>query len=229
MEETTVDTDKSDEEVEYNSDAESIPDGNEPIVEADQNPEPIMLDEDENSEVESDVDYQEEEKEIDIEGLNAPIIPEENVDSEHIMQIEDEDEDEDDTLSDDYNEYLQKFDNKYTNNILEEYHKEEFHINPDEMTKLCQIKKNTNGLIDDPLHKTSSIMSKYEFTNIIGVRAKQLGNGASPLIDIPSELIDNSIIAELELKQKVLPFVVKRPLGNGGCEFWRISDLEILL
>ena len=42
-------------------------------------------------------------------------------------------------------------------------------------------------------------------------------------------MIDNYTIAEIELKQKVLPFVVKRPLGHGGCEYWRINDLEILL
>ena len=142
---------------------------------------------------------------------------------------EDKEEDEEDTISENYDEFLQKLDKQYTNNIVDEFHNEEYHINPDEMTKLCQIKKDNKGFIDDPLHKTSPIMTKYEYTNIIGLRTKQLGDGAPPMIDVAEGIMENFIIAEIELKQKVLPFVVKRPLGHGGCEYWRISDLEILL
>ena len=139
------------------------------------------------------------------------------------------DDDDDDTISEDYQEYLQKINKEYTKDILEEYHKEEFHINHDEMLKLSQLKRNDKGFIQDPLHKTTPILSKYEYANIVGIRAKQLADGSSPLTEIPEELIDNYIVAEIELKQKVLPFIVKRPLGHGGCEYWKLSDLEILV
>ena len=79
------------------------------------------------------------------------------------------------------------------------------------------------------MHKTTPILSKYEYANIVGIRAKQLADVSSPLTEIPEELIDNYIVAEIELKQKVLPFIVKRPLGHGGCEYWKLSDLEILV
>ena len=148
--------------------------------------------------------------------------------AENLLQIEDEDED-DDSLSESYEEQIQKLDKSYKEDVLEKYHKEEFHINHDEMLKLSQLKKDDKGFIKDLLHKTTPILSKYEYTNIIGIRAKQLSDGAPPLIELSEEIIDNYIIADIELRQKVLPFIIKRPLGHGGCEYWKVSDLEILL
>lgn len=147
--------------------------------------------------------------------------------TENLLQIEDEDDD--DSLSESYEEQIQKLDKSYKEDILEKYHKEEFHINHDEMLKLSQLKKDDKGFIKDLLHKTTPILSKYEYTNIIGIRAKQLSDGAPPLIELSEEIIDNYIIADIELRQKVLPFIIKRPLGHGGCEYWKVSDLEILL
>ena len=134
----------------------------------------------------------------------------------------------DDDDSVDYSDYLQKIDHSMKEQILETAHCEEYHINHDEMSKLCITKRNEHGLIVDPLHKTSPIMSKYESTKIIGLRCKQLGEGAQPLIKIPGDVMNHVVIAELELHQKVLPFVIKRPLPHGGCEYWRVKDLELL-
>tara|TARA_X000001036_G_C20673788_1_gene803395 strand:+ start:1545 stop:2249 length:705 start_codon:yes stop_codon:yes gene_type:complete len=234
MEEIADITDKSDDE--YNSDT------NAPNIDA--NPAQNVTEQISDAESDADSNIESDVETIDDLEIDIEDIPEEGGDDiidvlpEGISQsqgdninigVQDENDEEDDSMSDTYEDYLQKIDKQFRNNILEEYHSEEFHINPDEMSKLCQIKKNNKGFIDDPLHKTTPIMSKYEYTNLIGVRSKQLGNGAPALIDIPDGVIENFIIAEIELKQKVLPFVVKRPLGNGGCEYWRISDLEILL
>lgn len=236
MEELAEITDKSDDE--YNSDTNAPNTDGIPPQNVTEQISDVESDADSNieSDVESigDLDI---ETELDIEpapeeeeeGI-TDVLPEEIGDTQgDDLNIGVQDEEEDDSMSDTYEEYLQKIDKQFRNNILQDYHSEEYHINPDEMSKLCQIKKNNKGFIDDPLHKTTPIMSKYEYTNLIGVRSKQLGNGAPSLIDIPEGVIDNFIIAEIELKQKVLPFVVKRPLGNAGCEYWRISDLEILL
>jgi hypothetical protein len=32
----------------------------------------------------------------------------------------------------------------------------------------------------------------------------------------------------MELNQKRIPFIIKRPIPGGGCEFWRVSDLELV-
>ena len=40
--------------------------------------------------------------------------------------------------------------------------------------------------------------------------------------------IDNYNIAEQEIREKKLPFIIKRPMPNGGCEYWKLEDLQII-
>jgi hypothetical protein len=32
----------------------------------------------------------------------------------------------------------------------------------------------------------------------------------------------------LELEQKNIPFIIRRPIPNGGSEYWNIKDLEMI-
>jgi len=163
----------------------------------------------------------------DEESLNEPQVTGLEANTQGELPAEYEyDNDDDDSV--DFGDYLQKINQDYRQNIIETAHTEEFHINHDEMTKLCITKRDEHGRIIDPLHKTTPILSKYEFTKLIGLRCKQLSDGAQPLIEIPPELMNNVVIAELELRQKVLPFVIKRPLPHGACEYWRVRDLELI-
>ena len=57
-------------------------------------------------------------------------------------------------------------------------------------------------------------------------RAKQIETGATPFIKVPEDVIDGYLIAVLELQQNRIPFIIRRPLPNGGSEYWKISDLE---
>jgi hypothetical protein len=41
--------------------------------------------------------------------------------------------------------------------------------------------------------------------------------------------VDGYQIALLELEQKKLPFIIKRPYPNGGVEYWNVGDLEVLI
>ena len=66
-------------------------------------------------------------------------------------------------------------------------------------------------------------------TRIIGQRAKQLDSGAKAFVKVPLNVIDGYYIAMIELEQKKMPFIIKRPLPNGGVEYWNVSDLEILI
>jgi DNA-directed RNA polymerase subunit K/omega len=43
-------------------------------------------------------------------------------------------------------------------------------------------------------------------------------HGAIPFIKVPSHIIDSTIIAEMELNEKKIPFIIKRPLPNNGFE-----------
>lgn len=97
-----------------------------------------------------------------------------------------------------------------------------------EMTVLSNVLRNKNGDIVDMKHTTTPIMTKYEKTRILGLRISQLNNGARRLYTPENNVIDNNIIAEKELEEKLLPFIISRPLPNGTKEHWRIQDLEIL-
>jgi len=77
-------------------------------------------------------------------------------------------------------------------------------------------------------HRTYPFLTNFEKTKIIGLRANQLSKGSSPFIIVPKHITDVRDIARLELDQKRLPFIVKRPLPNGTFEYWRLIDLLIL-
>jgi DNA-directed RNA polymerase subunit K/omega len=83
----------------------------------------------------------------------------------------------------------------------------------------------TNAIVDDN-HKSLPILTKYERTRIIGQRAKQINQGARPFVVVPEGVIDGYIIAEMELKEKKIPFIIQRPMPNGSKEFWKVEDLE---
>lgn len=83
------------------------------------------------------------------------------------------------------------------------------------------------GEIADQNHRTYPFMTHYEKTKIIGLRANQISKGSVPFVSVPKHITDVRDIARLELEQKRLPFIIKRPLPDGTFEYWRISDLLI--
>lgn len=80
----------------------------------------------------------------------------------------------------------------------------------------------------DVNHKSVPYLTLFERTKIIGFRANQLAQGARPLIEVPPHIVDVLEIARLELDQKRLPFILKRPMPDGTYEYWRLADLLIL-
>jgi len=80
----------------------------------------------------------------------------------------------------------------------------------------------------DENHKTYPFLTVYERTSIIGLRSEMLSNGAQAYIMVPDYVTDVKEIARMELEQKRLPFIVKRPLPNGQYEYWRLADLMLI-
>jgi DNA-directed RNA polymerase I, II, and III subunit RPABC2 len=149
----------------------------------------------------------------------------------HGIHFDDPDEDEDDEDEDadkDSSEYFQKLTASVSESYIETYHPESMSHNYDEIQTLSRVVRDSAGVIVDDLHRTIPIMTKYEKTRILGQRAKQLNEGAPAFIKIDSTVIDGYLIAVKELEQKKTPFIIRRPLPNGGSEYWRIQDLEIL-
>ncbi len=80
----------------------------------------------------------------------------------------------------------------------------------------------------DDNHKSQPFLTQYEKTRILGFRANQLAQGARPLVRVEPHVKTTLEIARLELAQRRLPFIVKRPMPDGTFEYWRLSDLLIL-
>jgi len=174
------------------------------------------------------VDYEEVEVEDDDD------LDEDDEDEEEFVHDDDDGEigdaisvnDEDDTLP--VTEYKTKFSNEMRNDYIKTYHPEEIHKPFDEIYQLSHVKRNDEGNIIDDSHKTYPILSKYEKTRIIGLRVSQLNKGAKPFITLKNKILDNSLIAEKELQEKALPFIIMRPIPNSPSEFWKVSDLELI-
>ena len=148
-------------------------------------------------------------------------------DSVENTDVDDEDEDDEDDDSD--VEDLQKLEWGYEERkTLLNYHPEVKQISEEQLQTLSTIVKDKNGNIVDPFHKTIPIMTKYEKAKIIGIRAQQINSGSEPFIQVDNNMIDGLTIANDELLQKKIPFIIRRPLPNGSSEYWNINDLELL-
>tara|TARA_B110000305_G_C19254724_1_gene546518 strand:+ start:110 stop:826 length:717 start_codon:yes stop_codon:yes gene_type:complete len=131
---------------------------------------------------------------------------------------------------DDYDDsYFEKIDSELKQDYIMKHHSNLMQNNYDEIETLSKITGINKYGINDELHKTVPILTKYEKARVLGLRAKQLENGSLPLIELDKSIIDPYLIAVKELDQKKIPFIIKRPLPNGACEYWKIKDLELLL
>jgi DNA-directed RNA polymerase subunit K/omega len=148
-------------------------------------------------------------------------VPSKNIYKKPVDFIEDDEED-------DYDgeQYLQKFNQSVNDNYILNYHPESVLQNYDEILSMTKVVRNSEGIIVDRLHRTIPYLTKYEKARILGQRAKQINSGAYPFVKVPENVIDGYIIAEMELKEKRIPFIIRRPIPNGGSEYWKVYDLE---
>lgn len=80
----------------------------------------------------------------------------------------------------------------------------------------------------DVNHKSLPFLTQYEKTLILGKRTNQLSQLARPYVEVPKHISNVADIARMELEQKRLPFIIKRPMPDGTFEYWRLSDLMIV-
>ncbi len=141
-----------------------------------------------------------------------------------INMSDDENDDDDDSDYDD--EYYQKFDNELKQNYMLRHHSNLLQNNYDEIETLSKLIAVDS--VEDKLHKTVPILTKYEKTRVLGLRSKQLEEGSLPLIEVNQSIIDPYLIASMELEEKKIPFIIRRPLPNGASEYWKLKDLELV-
>jgi len=217
----------------YESEIESISDSESEMGKKTTIPKKALakaLDDDDLSDVgEEDNDSDDEEEDDESEIDEYPENISENGGNEPIVGITDFEADlDDDDEEDDDENYLQKFSEGIQKKVIEEYHPELVAHNTEEIEAMSKIVRDSNGLIVDPFHKTIPILSRYEKARILGERAKQLNAGAQAFIEVDETMIDGYLIALKELDEKKIPFIIQRPMPDGGCEYWSLRDLEIL-
>lgn len=82
---------------------------------------------------------------------------------------------------------------------------------------------------DPATNQTKNILSKYERVKIIGLRSEQLQRGADPYVELDqTKEFNPREVAYEELRQRKLPFMLKRTLPDGTVEYWRLDDMIIL-
>lgn len=138
-----------------------------------------------------------------------------------------ESDDDDDDDNDDEN-YLQKFSESLKTNVIEKHHPELMVHNHHEVEAMSRVVRDENGNIIDPLHKTMPFITKFEKARLLGERAKQINAGAQPMVKVDDDIIDGYLIALQEFDEKKIPMILCRPLPNGGCEYWKLQDLELI-
>ena len=108
-----------------------------------------------------------------------------------------------------------------------------------DIDKECEIIRNRKIIIKDTPHEPTEIIRKdnqivtgpptltrFEQARIMGARALQLSLGAPVFIEIPKNATTSLEIAMEELKQRVIPIVIKRTLPNGDYQNLSIDQFE---
>ena len=107
-----------------------------------------------------------------------------------------------------------------------------------EIDKECEIIRNREVIIKDIEHTPTEIteggkivtgpptLTRFERARIVGARALQLSLGAPVFIEIPKNATSSLEIAMEELKQRVIPIVIKRTLPNGDYQHLPIDKFE---
>lgn len=100
----------------------------------------------------------------------------------------------------------------------------------DELSALALVVRDQYGQIIDENHsRTHPWISRFELAAVLGKRADQLSHGAPPQIQLQEGVIDSMEIARMELEEKQIPFVIRRPLPDGeGSEYWPVHELMML-
>ena len=145
------------------------------------------------------------------------------------MEIEDEyeesqasDEDPDDLEVDysnlideeDLDEDIYSDDDSETDDILPENNHIRFNIiSNNELYLKCQNQPK----------KMHPYLTNFEKIKILAARAEQIENNCPVLIDVPPEISSSRDIAELEYREKKIPFIIRRYCGN-ETEDWKLTE-----
>ena len=109
-----------------------------------------------------------------------------------------------------------------SDNSLEEDDKQNMEIEDENKAKNNSKKFNLKPIKE---RETSRFLTKYEKAKILGERAIQISNGAKVMVEVEKGVWDPMIIAEKELREKKIEYIVRRYLPDGSYEDWELNEL----
>ena len=71
---------------------------------------------------------------------------------------------------------------------------------------------------------TTRYLTKYERARVLGTRALQISMNAPVMVELAGET-DPLDIAAKELREKKIPFIIRRHLPDGSYEDWSVEEL----
>lgn len=115
-----------------------------------------------------------------------------------------------------------------TKQLLIHFHSQEIFPDFADVAKLVAVHRDDDGTVKpDSKHQTLPFFTKYELSRVLGLRAKQINAGAHVFVE--TDAVDGYEIACKELKEKKLPFILRRRLPDQTFEYWSANELENIL
>jgi DNA-directed RNA polymerase I, II, and III subunit RPABC2 len=116
--------------------------------------------------------------------------------------------------------------NNNNNNSLEENNNTNVEV-LETGDKIEDFRATYNNMLGKGKKITIPVLTRFEQARIIGKRAMQISKGSPALVEVGN--LENPVdIAKKELKERKIPFIIRRPLPNGTFEDWRLDELRIL-
>ena len=116
-------------------------------------------------------------------------------------------------------------DEEYLEEELEDL-EEETEVDLEKEEEEDDFKETYETLIENKERQTIPFLTKYEKARVLGIRARQLSSGATPLVEVGNLELPKEI-ANKELIERKLTFIIRRPLPNGKYEDWRLDELRL--
>ncbi|KAG4172652.1 hypothetical protein ERO13_A11G009700v2 [Gossypium hirsutum] len=130
---------------------------------------------------------------------------------------------------DDYNDMDMGYEDEPPEPEIEEGAEEDLENNNNDDVPLEPIEtedKVDQDAKDKTTRKTSKYMTKYERARILGTRALQISMNAPVMVELEGET-DPLEIAMKELRERKIPFTIRRYLPDGSYEDWGVDELIV--
>ncbi|KAK1566728.1 hypothetical protein Q3G72_003453 [Acer saccharum] len=129
---------------------------------------------------------------------------------------------------DDYNEMDMGYEDEPAEPDIEEGAEDdvENNNNEDVAGEPIEAEENEEQGKKEVTRKTSKFMTKYERARILDTRALQISMNAPMMVELEGET-DPLEIAMKELRERKIPFTIRRYLPDGSYEEWGVDELIV--